>query len=203
MTAFGAIFVARDLETHDTEPEHYAVKIQAIRDPDHDNVQVEFEDDTLTTHNEAMMLWLAREAPNVSHIRCAYVHGPFAYIVMDLFALKATNEKLRALPPVENWGVMNSLPLLKGFDGKAFLKHVQAQREEWQSSAFRMRHRLRWQRWSEAAVCKVFSGLLSALMGLEARYITHQDISRRNYLVEEATGDVSCHMLCCQAPLCR
>jgi len=98
----------------------------------------------------------------VSQLHSAYLHNDFAYIVMNQFSVDF-DPSLDTLPAINS--VLNA-PRFPGFNGEDLMRN----------KAPRLR---------EQQVCKVISRLIEALMFLNDRRMTHNDMSHRNYLVDE------------------
>ena len=118
-------------------------------------------------HQEAAVLNVLRGSDRVSKIHSAYLHAPFAYIVMDQFGIDYRPDR-DTLP---EFGTMANITRIHGHNGVELVDS-----------------RTKTPRLTELQVCKVISHLLEALMFLNDRRMTHQDMSHRNYLVD---GDLN------------
>lgn len=99
----------------------------------------------------------------MSQIHSAYIHGRYAYIVMNQFSVDY-RPKLDTYNPLDPYGDRE----IPGYNGeKLIIKDAKSPRL------------------TELQVCKVVSHLLEALMFMDDRRLTHHDISHRNYLVDE------------------
>lgn len=114
-------------------------------------------------HKEAAILNCLRGNDRVSQIHSAYLHDGMAYIVMNQFGVDYSPE-MDTLPSLRD---MRD-PKYPGFNGTELTD------KEYKET-----------RLNEPQVRKVVSHLLEALMFLNDRRMTHQDMSHRNYLVDE------------------
>lgn len=162
------MFAARIENYDDDTIQHYAIKVQFYIG-DGDGKQIGYLDRHLENrawpaHREAAVLSCLRGNDRVSQIHSAYLHEGMAYIVMNQFGVDYDPE-MDSLPQLFNLAQSDDYP---GFQGAGLVNKNE-------KSA----------RLGEPQVRKVVSHLLEALMFLNDRRMTHQDLSHRNYLVDE------------------
>ncbi|KAI9878857.1 MAG: hypothetical protein M1830_010329 [Pleopsidium flavum] len=165
---FGVIFAARTRERVLGRYQHYAIKVQPYcpnRDEDSTLATVSYpriDGRRWRTHREAFLLHFLRGNDRVSQLHSAYLHGPLAYIVMNQFGVDY-DPSLDTLPAIDS---VKNAPSVPGFNGLGLMR----------DKAPRLR---------EQQVCKVVSHLTEALIFLNDRRMTHNDMSHRNYLIDE------------------
>ncbi|KAI9837325.1 MAG: hypothetical protein M1819_000399 [Sarea resinae] len=157
---FGCVFAGRSKPRNPGEPiKHYAIKIQG-HDPG-DFVRIGNQK-ALTMHQEACKLFCIKACDRVSKIHASFRHGPYTIIVMDQFSVDF-NPAMNTEPTLLR---LEDAPRHPGFSGINLTRKKRPMLDEIQC-------------------CKVASQMLEALLFLEDRSLTHQDLSQRNYLVDE------------------
>ncbi|KAI9669214.1 MAG: hypothetical protein M1817_004709 [Caeruleum heppii] len=178
---FGMVMAGRDRRPadapYDWQPRHYAIKIVTTQNYPFQTAVVGrrpndgayYHSDDFEANIEAYKLFFLRGAPRLSQIHSAYPHGPFVYIVMDVFGINIT-PAMHAAPELLRWLSheirRDSRIRYRSNPGTVVVSTVG-------------RPKL-----GEAACCKVSSHLLEALMSLIDRRMCHKDMSHRNYLVD-------------------
>ena len=156
--------------------QHFAVKVQAasgqeLRGTELIDAPIDGEEKVI--HREALALYLLRHIEGVIDVHEAYQHGPFTYIVQEFFGVdtKECDNWPEATDPGVQW-----IPSIRGTPGERVVTSVPKR------TAL-----------NALQANKVTSGLIEALRSVEENWMTHLDVSHRNYLVDQHLNVSSAH----------
>lgn len=111
--------------------------------------------------SEALVMQFVAESDRFPRIDSLYVHGNYTSIIMSADAVDQSEERETA-PPVEQ----HPIPVFRGYNGEQLMHKKRV-------------------RLNEIQACKIASQLLEALTYLMDMNMTHDDLSHRNYLVDQ------------------